>query len=367
MPIFKSLPLNITPSSILNLPLPNFHRLSATTRLLLPSLAGALSLLAADPATNAPPQIPDLFDMSLTDLKRLSVTGASKREQKISEAPAAVSVFTADDFKKFGYRTLADMLQSVPGLNVSSDRNYSLLGVRGVNRGDYNSRILVLVDGHRVNSDLSDGGFIGTESFLDVDLIDTVEVIRGPSAILYGNNAFFGVINIHTRKAADLNTVEVSSEAGGFGTYKGRVTLGNTFKNGVELLLSGSLYSSEGDTHLYQRFFNTPPNIVNGGVADHVDKDEFRSFFGKLSYHDFTLEGGYLDRQKQNPTAPYFVDFNDDRMRTEDDRGFASLKYQHKFENVAEVSANLYYDRNDYSIGYQLCSARRMLLSVCWA
>src|SRR5205823_9088176 len=102
-------------------------------------------------------------------------------------------------------RTLADILQSVRGLQVSYNRNYSFVGVRGFNRGDFNSRVLLLVDGHRINNSLSDGAFIGTEFILDVDLIDRVEVIRGPGSSLYGNNAFFGVVKVITRKGRDMS------------------------------------------------------------------------------------------------------------------------------------------------------------------
>ena len=127
--------------------------------------------------------------------------------------------------------------------SVTYDRNYSFLGARGVNRGDYNNRVLVLVDGHRINNNLSDGGFIGTEFILDADLIKQVEVIRGPVATLYGNNAFFGIINVRTRRGGDVQGLgaEVAGEVGEFDTYKGRATWGhNSARPG--LLFSGSIY-----------------------------------------------------------------------------------------------------------------------------
>src|SRR5205814_1495674 len=97
-------------------------------------------------------------------------------------------------------------------------------GARGINLGDFNSRMLLLVDGHRINNNLTDGAFIDTAFILDMDLIDRVEVIRGPGSALYGNNAFFGVINVVTRKGAQLNGLEVSGEYGEFDSYKARVT-----------------------------------------------------------------------------------------------------------------------------------------------
>ena len=88
-------------------------------------------------------------------------------------------------FKRYGYRTLADILRSVRGFYVTNDRNYSYLGVRGFSRpGDYNARILLLVDGHRLNDNIFGAALIGTEFPLDVDLIERVEIIRGPSSSL---------------------------------------------------------------------------------------------------------------------------------------------------------------------------------------
>src|SRR5216117_1051022 len=174
------------------------------------SLAGvciASLALAADNATVSAPEAP-AADLSIEQLGNIEVPvveGASKYKQKTTEAPSSVTIITSDEIKKYGHRTLADILQTVPGMYVTYDRNYSFLGVRGFNRGDYNSRVLLLVDGHRVNNSLSDGAFIGTEFILDVDLIDRVEIIRGPGASLYGNNAFFGVVNVITRKGRDLS------------------------------------------------------------------------------------------------------------------------------------------------------------------
>ena len=131
------------------------------------------------------------------------VEAASKREQPASEAPSSVSIVTKEDIKQYGYKTLAEILDSVRGLYVTFDRGYHSVGIRGVNRpGDFGGRLLLNVNGHRFNNPLYDATLVGNDFEIDVDLIERVEVVRGPSASLYGNNAFFGVINVVTRKAA---------------------------------------------------------------------------------------------------------------------------------------------------------------------
>jgi iron complex outermembrane receptor protein len=310
---------------------------------------------ATQPAEPTEPSLEALMKMEIP-----VVEAASKYEQKTTEAPASVTIITAEEVKKYGYETLADILQSAPGLNVTYDRNYDYLGVRGFSLGDFytrNSRVLVLVDGHRLNNSLTDGAAIGTDFILDVDLIDRVEVITGPGSSLYGNNAFLGVINVITRKGRDLagNGVEASGEGGSFDSYKGRVTYGHQFTNGVEVLLSGTIYHSEGESSLYypafdQRINPGNPLARNNGVAENADADEFKSGFGSLAFHDFSLEGGYINREKNNPTAFFLTDFNDPRLRTTDNRGYAALKYAHEFPEVVDVTAQVYYDRQDSQI-----------------
>jgi iron complex outermembrane receptor protein len=315
----------------------------------------AISGKSAESMTN---QISDdLAERSLEELMNVEfavpkVYSASKIEQKSTEAPASVTVISSEEIKRFGYQTLGDVLQSVQGFHVSYDRNYQFLGARGVSLGDFNGRILLLVDGHRVNNNLTDGAGIGTEFILDLDLVERVEIIRGPGSVLYGNNAFFGVINVITRKGKNVNGAEASGEYATFDTWKGRATIGKSFTNGVEFLISGTLYGSEGDDRLFFEEFNAPAQ--NNGVAENLDNDSFGSFFGSLSYSDFTLQGAYISREKRNPTAPGVGanGFNDPRLRTIDERSYVNLKYDHSFPDVVDVTAQVYYDRNEYNVGY---------------
>jgi iron complex outermembrane receptor protein len=320
-----------------------------------PILALSLALGTPGAEVNAKPTAADLTELpleALMDIEVPKVYAASKVEQQETQAPASVTIVSSDEIKKYGYRTLADILASVPGFNVSYDRNYDFLGARGVSLGDFNSRMLLLVNGHRVNNNLTDGAAIGTDFILDIDLIDRVEVIRGPEAVLYGNNAFFGVINVITRQGAQVNGVETSAEYGSFDTYKVRVTYGNLFTNGVQMLLSGTYYDSGGQDRIYYKEFNTPAQ--NNGVAQDMDGDLYGSFFGSLGYRDFTLEGAFNHREKVNPTAQYLTTFNDPSLRTTDERSYTALKYAHSFPEVVDVTAQLYYDRYNYDIGYPL-------------
>ena len=158
--------------------------------------------------------------------------GASERIQAVTEAPASVSFITAEDIARFGYRTLADILRSVRGMYVSDDRNFSLLGVRGFSKpGDYNSRILLLVNGHRVNDNVFGQAQIGAEFGIDPAMFERVEIIRGPASSLYGDSAFFAVVNVITRSGASLGGTSLALEGGTLGTRLARVSSGRRFAN----------------------------------------------------------------------------------------------------------------------------------------
>jgi iron complex outermembrane receptor protein len=305
----------------------------------------------AESGGGSPDELKSLMDMSLDqllDVRVDKVYGASKYEQKISQAPSSVSIVTSDEIKKQGHRTLAEILRSVRGLFITDDRAYSYLGIRGFGRpSDYNSRVLLLVDGHRMNDNIYDSVLLGTEGVIDVDLIERVEVIRGPSSSIYGDNAFFGVINIITRPGNSYGGVELSGEVGGFETYKGRFSFGNRFTNGIELVLSGTWSESAGESRLYYREFDAPTS--NNGIAEDSDGDRYYRFFGKVSYGKFTLSGAWSERTKDIPTASFGTIFNDGGEQVTDRYAYADLKYEHTFSSDVTVLGKVYYDSYKYT------------------
>ncbi|OGA47465.1 MAG: hypothetical protein A3F74_16290 [Betaproteobacteria bacterium RIFCSPLOWO2_12_FULL_62_58] len=317
-------------------------------KLLLAALALATS--AAHGAPPAEPSAPDLTQLSLEQLLDIPVYTASRFSQKGSNAPSSVSVITAADIKTYGYRTLADILRSVRGMYVTYDRTYSYIGVRGFARpGDYNSRVLVMVDGYRVNDPVFDTGYIGSEFVLDVDLIDRVEIVRGPSSSVYGSNAFFGVVNVITRTARDLKGAEVSAEVGSFDTKKGRASFGHRFENGLDAVVSVTGFDSRGPSLFFPEF-NDP--ATNNGITQGTDYDRDSNFFAKLSYSGFTLDAGHSRRNKGIPTGFTGTVFNDPRNRIVDEQTFASLGYYHTTGGGTDVSGRIYFGRYEYDGDY---------------
>jgi len=329
------------------------HRTAFAVLLLAASACGAQPLEPFD--GSAKPGLADMSLEQLLDARVERVYGASKYEQKVTQAPSSVSIITADEIKKFGYRTLADALKSVRGLYVSDDRNYSYIGIRGFQRpGDYNTRVLVLIDGHRMNDNIYDSAYLSHDT-IDVDLIERVEVIRGPSSSIYGSSAFFGVINIVTKRGKDVDGTEASAEAASFDSYKGRFTFGKMLKHDVEWLASGSYYTSEGHERLYYPEFDqrisTDVRAGNNGVARNRDGEETLNLFSSLDYRDFTLSGMFNYREKQVPTATFGTIFNDDE-ETVDYRAYVDLKYDHAFNDEVRLIGRVFYDDYRYYGSY---------------
>ncbi len=126
-----------------------------------------------------------------------------------------MSVITGDDIWRFGYRTLAEALGRLPGFFTTNDRNYLYLGVRGFSgAGEYNNRILLLLDGHRLNNPVYGQAPLSADFPVDSSLIDRIEVVRGPASSLYGTSACFGVVNVITRRGRDVAGVEPSTRGG---------------------------------------------------------------------------------------------------------------------------------------------------------
>jgi outer membrane receptor protein involved in Fe transport len=296
--------------------------------------------LASHAAEPAPLAASQLIDLPFEQLVTLEVSSASRYTQKIGEAPAAAVVVHADEIRAYGYRTLADVLRSMPGLYVTDDHSWSYLGVRGFSRpGDYNTRVLLLVDGYRANDNIYNQAYIGSEFLVDIDMIDRVEFVPGPGASSYGDNAFFGVINVITKSASSLQGVNVSAEAGSHNSYKTGFRYGQKLENGAEVVAALTHYDSKGRDWFFPEY---------GAVAHDLDEERYSKFFAKLRYQEWTFEGGYMKRPRHNPAAPYGSVFGDERLETVDTHAFANAAYNTALSETLEFSGSLYYGAFDY-------------------
>ncbi|PKH24340.1 catecholate siderophore receptor CirA [Enterobacterales bacterium CwR94] len=136
--------------------------------------------------------------MAAENAEQTLVVTASAVEVNLKDAPASISVVTAEEIKRKPVQNLKDVLRDVPGVQLTNEGdNRKGVSLRGLN----SSYTLILVDGKRVNS--RNAVFRHNDfdlNWIPADAIERIEVVRGPMSSLYGSDALGGVVNIITRK-----------------------------------------------------------------------------------------------------------------------------------------------------------------------
>jgi iron complex outermembrane receptor protein len=252
------------------------------------------------------PEFHDFEDLELDELLNVTISIAAGRTQSLEEAPGIVSVVTDEDIHRMGARTLEEVLETVPGIEVLTDSTgHGRVTMRAVIAGftsGSSENVLVLFNGHRLNEDVNGGAtFVNLD--IPVDNIKKVEIIRGPGSALYGANAFLGVINIVTYTADTFKGLEVSAGGGSFDTRQASVLFGKTTG---EVSLSGFAQWSDTDgprllvpadpqtfVDLALRPFGIPPASLAPGRT----QDDRRTFDANASlvYRGLTLSGRFKD------------------------------------------------------------------------
>lgn len=266
------------------------------------SLTFAVIALAGVPDSQTSPK--KLADASLEELMSIEVTSVSKKEEKLSDAAAAVFVITQDDIRRSGAATIPEVLRLVPGLDVARiDTNEWAISARGFN-GKYANKLLVLVDGRSVYSELYSGVYWDVQDMMLED-IDRIEVIRGPGATMWGANAVNGVINIITKSSKDTQGALLS-------------TGGGDAERGFGALRYGGKMGTNGTYRLYGKAFDRSPlPHADGTTGDgdwSAERGGFRADWTPSARDSFLAEGDIyhsgLDRNfpMLSLTPPYQQD-----------------------------------------------------------
>ncbi len=234
----------------------------------------------------------DFADLSLEELMDVQVVvTASRREQKISSVPYAVSVITAADIRASGARSIPDAIRLVPGVDVADIAfGVSAVAPRGFH-GFVASQVLVLVDGRQIFDSLFGGTLWGSWPF-QLEDIDRIEVIRGPGGVTWGANAVNGVINIITKDPADQLGLTLSSRGGSRGTFKQHIGYGLQ-EGKLRMRISGEYEASDGFRQGGSILRNLDDDYKAGRLTLHAiyDKDEDNSF--TFSAGSSIVDGAY--------------------------------------------------------------------------
>lgn len=306
----------------------------------------------ASPQQKDQKKIKKYFKMDLYELMGVEMTTAGKQKEKISEIPASVILVTREDIKRYGYTSLIEILQNIPGLYMIDDYNWmgtKNFGVRGFfSTGSFNDMI-VLINGVNQVENIFDSYF--TERIaVPVEAIDRIEVIRGPMSVIYGSGAFFGAINIITLDAEDKNPGSmISTTVGSLGTTKLFARFSGR-KGDFRYSVNASIYSENGIDEPFGKMM-TDPSVVTLPLWEygwHLDSDrtggllktnrKYFNFFGQLG--DFTFDFGLVGSEKNTIES---IASAGEGTATHLTSGHASLKYMKKLSEVVSLEGKFTY------------------------
>ncbi|HXP87886.1 MAG TPA: TonB-dependent receptor [Bryobacteraceae bacterium] len=297
----------------------------------------------------------DLTALTLEELTQVRVEGAALHSQTLEDAPASVTIISAEDIRKYGYRTLGEALSAVRGFYMSNNRTYETVGVRGFNLpGDYSSHVLVMVNGHNMSDNVFDFMlFFGNDFPIDMNLIKQIEIIRGPASALYGSNAMFATINIVTKSPSEMGPLTFTGDTGSFGEKKGQLTASASL-GGAKVLFSGSVFNNSGESPLYFPQYNTPQ--TNYGNAIDMNGEQGYHFFSSLVWRNWTVTAAFAGHDKIQPISWGPTIFNDRGTQNDDNRDFIDAVYARQIAG-GTLRWRTYYDsyhylgRFDYPLG----------------
>jgi len=312
-------------------------------------VANVLILLALACAAAAQTPVKPVEDQVLFgDLP--SIEAAALHSQTLAEAPAAVTVITAEQIRRYGYRTLAEALASVRGFYVTYDHTYHYVGVSGISLpGDYNTRFLVMLNGHPLTDNIyNSNNFFGEDFGLDMDLVDRIEIIRGPTAALYGSNGMLANINVVTHSPVDGPRARVSAETDTFGEAKVTTSSAVYLGHGANLLVSASAFHNAGLSFPLEGL-----SLPQGAVPPIGNADGERGYhtFANLIWRNWSFTAYLNSRDKQPPVGLGTSLSGDPSQHVIDSRDLVGATYKREI-GPGEFEWQIYYDRYRYRDRY---------------
>jgi outer membrane receptor for ferrienterochelin and colicins len=289
------------------------------------------------------------------------VITSTKTERLLKTVPHAVTVITRKQIEESGATTLSDILRVVPGLNARLTPMGGQIGIRSFGTTPFSERVLFLIDGTPYNSP-DKGGYPGHpayEDFFPIEAIKRVEVIKGPGSALYGQNAFFGIINIITDEFKSTTDVRAT---GGSRSTGGVVGRGGVTKEDWTFTYLGKYKQQDGP----MRFLSDPsetPNLpnLNNILLDGTDVKS-GDLYVKARRSDIALS--YLFHRDTTDSYSYFKprNFNNPDIAappfsevagccatqpTEQTLQFLDAAYEHKMSESRNLRLKAFYNRRN--------------------
>lgn len=285
----------------------------------------------------------DAIDISLEDLLQVSIVSTPKFAENPDQIPSVVSILTSEDIRLYGWRTLGDALRSVQGFNVTSDHTYAYGGVRGISQpGDYRPRLQILIDGQAINENIYASAPVDSAFPIDIGLVERIEVIRGPSAAIYGGDAMFGVVNVVTRSGTSVGT-EAALNLGSGANRRLRLSWGGQV-GGNDVLVSATGFGVHGRTLSFD-------DVTGDGSRrdlHRVGGEDGGQFFVKFRSDDWHFSLTHSKRERMVPTASYDTIADDPGHAETDTYTLLNLAKEWKLNASNTLHQHLYFGNYQY-------------------
>jgi len=258
------------------------------------------------------------------------IQAASKRVQDVASAPADVVVIRSSELKAMGYRTLGEALGGVLGFSANQDHAYQGMGSAGTyTLGDQNTRLLVLLDGHALNSPAEVGSSkVGEDFGMPLELVDHIELVRGPASSLYGNNAFQALVNVSTVFAAGSVPSAFQGAASGGKGGLGELWAQGTFAvKGVSTSLMLSGFRRAGTAQAF-------PQAEPGTLPSSLDREDRQSAYLYVKGGQWSFAGSMLNRTQLLASHPYGTVSGDPENFYQNRRLSGEFKWEPRTESV---------------------------------
>jgi outer membrane cobalamin receptor len=291
--------------------------------------------------------------LSVDLLSSDSIEAASRISESIEDAPASVSLVSAQELRAMRYPTLAEALRGIRGIFLSDDRGYQSLGFRGFSRlGSYGNRVLITLDGVPLNDDWVWSSYVGSDLRTDLEDIDRIEVVRGPGSVVYGTSAFSGVVNLVTRSKEVSTGHEVGVSVAGDGLARARARITQHFGTDAGVWASVSAGKSAGRDFFFPEYVADGPATVAGNARG-VDGARMATLTGKAWWKQLTLSWSLHRHDKRLPTGEFETLLGDGRTHQADTRGFVELRFEpqlgSKVASLTRLHGNYYGYRADFA------------------
>ncbi len=264
----------------------NNSRVSRRLSLILPVVV--VSAFSSLPAHGAPQRVAEIADLDLEQLTRITVTTASRRPQRLVDAPASIFVINAEDIRSSGATSIPEALRLAPNLHVArTDSSQYSVSARG-GTTETTNKMLVLIDGRTIYTPLFSGVFWDSQDVL-IENIERIEVISGPAATLWGANGVNGVINIITLPAGRTQGLLVSGGAG-------------TEERGVGARYGGALGNTGGHFRAHVKYFDRDRHTAALGGELRDEARRAQAGF-RLDWQEFMVLGNTYRGDVENPAA----------------------------------------------------------------